>query len=198
MTGSQPVFYRSLKAVEETYLITTDLFSLISITSKIIKHVIVSSMWQHIDNYNLINNNQHGFRKRFSTTTQLLDVIHQATKFLAKQQTYHLVSFDFAKAFNKVPHHFLIHKIKFYKFDEKVVNWIEIWLSDRNARVEVNNTRSQTFKITQGSPQPGVKGEPPFLFKSTPPPPRLYLVKEIAVLVSKYVSTPYYFKLNRI
>ena len=46
-----------------------------SITSKMIEHIIVSSMWQNIDKYNLINNNQHGFHKRFSTTTQLLDVI---------------------------------------------------------------------------------------------------------------------------
>ena len=83
-----------------------------------IEHIIVSSMWQHIGNYNLVNNNEHGLCKRFSTITQLLDIIHLATKALAEQQTYHLVSFDFAKAFDKVSHHLLIHKMKFYKFEE--------------------------------------------------------------------------------
>ena len=136
--------------------------SLTSITSKIIEHIISSSMWQHLSSFNLLSDNQHGFRKHFSTTTQLLDVTHFASKALAERREYHIVSFDFAKAFDKVPHQLLIHKLKAYRFDTGTLKWIEAWLRNRASVVQVNGYTSHNFSIKSGVPQGSVLG--PLLF----------------------------------
>ena len=60
---------------------------------------------------------------------------------------YHIVSFDFVKAFdNKVPHHLLLHnKLRVYRFHENVIKWIEGWLLKRASVVIVNGVSSRSF-----------------------------------------------------
>jgi hypothetical protein len=132
--------------------------SLTSIPSKLIEHIIVSSMWKHINNNKIIKSSQHGFRKNFSTTTQLLHVLHHASESLSRRLDYHLVSFDFAKAFDKVPHNLLVHKLKAYKFSSQVVNWVEEWLRDRTSVVTINDQVSHQFSVVSGVPQGSVLG----------------------------------------
>ena len=83
--------------------------SLTSLCSKIIEHIIVSSMWKHINKNNIIIENQHGFRKGYNTTTQLLHFTHVSAKAINEKQDFHIISFDFAKAFDKVPHKLIVY-----------------------------------------------------------------------------------------
>jgi retron-type reverse transcriptase len=136
--------------------------SLTSIVSKSIEHIISSAMWEHIDKNNLVTNRQHGFRKGLNTTTQLLHVAHNATKRLDQKTPHHLVSFDFAKAFDKVPHNLLIHKLTNYRFSTQVTNWIREWLRGRTSKVTVNGQLSQSINVSSGVPQGSVLG--PLLF----------------------------------
>ena len=78
--------------------------SLTCILCKLLEHVICSRMWCHINDYGIIKENQHGFRKSLNTTTQLLHVTHRAAEALDRKRDYHIVSFDFTKAFARVPH----------------------------------------------------------------------------------------------
>ena len=73
--------------------------SLTSLSCKILEHVVAGYMWQYIEINQLLNDNQHGFRKYFSTTTQLLHVVHNAARALDNRKAHHLISFDFAKAY---------------------------------------------------------------------------------------------------
>ena len=60
-----------------TPLQITDLrISLISICCKILEHIIYSGISHHLEEHNVIRNEQHGFRSGCSCETQLLITIH--------------------------------------------------------------------------------------------------------------------------
>jgi len=88
----------------------------------------------------LFNNNQYGFIKGRSTTTQLLKILDDWTDYL-EDGLIDIIYADFAKAFDKVPHKRLIHKLKTYNIDENVVQWIMAFLTNRKQKVKVNMVR---------------------------------------------------------
>jgi len=69
---------------------------------------------------------------------------------------------DLEKAFDKVPHKLLIHKLKAYNLDPQVVEWIISFLSNRKHRIRLNNTFSEWKQVISGIPQGSILG--PLLF----------------------------------
>jgi hypothetical protein len=53
------------------------------------------------------------------------------TKILDKGGKIDSIYMDFMKAFDKVPHRRLLHKMHRYKISEKVIKWVESFLSNR-------------------------------------------------------------------
>ena len=68
-----PIFKKGDKHQASNYMPV----SLSSITCKLLEHIIHSSIMKHFDQHKILNDNQHGFRKKRSCETQLLSTIQK-------------------------------------------------------------------------------------------------------------------------
>ena len=66
---------------------------------------------KHLETNGILHHRQHGFRHNHSCETQLISLVHDLTyNYDAGMQT-DLISMDFAKAFDTVPHQRLMYKL---------------------------------------------------------------------------------------
>ncbi len=73
-----------------------------------------------------------------------------------------MIVLDFCKAFDKVPHERLLHKLNHYGIGGKTYKWIRTFLTQRSQSVILEDIYSSKVHVTSGVPQGRVLG--PFLF----------------------------------
>ena len=102
--------------------------SITSVASKLLEHIIHRHVMKHLELHNMLTDSQHEFRAKRSTETQLIQIIHYISKSLDKKETVYVAILDFNKAFDKVPHKRLIHKLNYYGISGSIATWIETFL----------------------------------------------------------------------
>ena len=137
--------------------------SLISITCKVIEHIVHSSVMGHFDRNKILTNAQHGFRKKRSCEFQLIVTIHDIASKLERDSQVDIVLLDFAKTFDKVPHHRLLHKLEYYGVNPKTNRWIHSFLENRKQSVILEGTVSKQVPGLSGVLQGTVLGPLQFL-----------------------------------
>ena len=106
---------------------------------------------------------QHGFQSQRSCETQLVQFVHDIISNLdgtvnrGHKQT-DLIIMDFAKAFDKVPHRRLLHKLDYYGIRGSTHKWINSWLSGRTQQVVLDGQASDPVPVLSGVPQGSVLG----------------------------------------
>ena len=136
--------------------------SLTSICCKLLEHIIYTHIFSHLNEYQILCDNQHGFRQGRSCETQLLLTINDLAKNLDNNLQTDVMFLDFAKAFDKVDHSCLIHKLQNYGIRGNLLSWLENFLTQRTQCVIIDGYCSSTTNVTSGVPQGSVLA--PLLF----------------------------------
>ena len=137
----------------------------ISLTSHIIKvfeRIIRKQLVDHLEDNNIMNPNQHGFRSGQSCLSQLLAQYDLVLRQMEEGKNIDVIYLDFAKAFDKVDHGILIHKLRDIGISGKLGIWLNDFLTDRSQSVVINGTTTEPFEVMSGVPQGTVLG--PILF----------------------------------
>ena len=136
--------------------------SLLPVIGKIIERVIQNQLVEYLKSNNLMSNEQHGFRKNHSTVTCLLEMTEDIRDNFDKGKISGIVAIDLSKAFDTIRHKVLLKKLKTLNLANDTITWFKSYLSGRQQRVKINETKSQPGTVEYGVPQGSILG--PLLF----------------------------------
>ena len=122
LTDVSPIFKKGAKNLAENY--------------RLLEKMIKDKIMNHLTQEKLLSSNQHGFVNGRSTVTQLLNYLDTAAEAIAEGKVVDLIYFDFAKAFDTIPHQRFLKKLEgydikngldhFYRIDISLWKWI-VW-----------------------------------------------------------------------
>ena len=136
--------------------------SILPAFSKIFERIIYNRMLANIDKYNILTEQQYGFRKGRSTSLALIDLFDKVTSAIDNKKFTIGLFLDLSKAFDTVDHDILFSKLVHYGFRGLILDWLKSYLSNRTQFVDYNGHYSETQQIICGVPQGSILG--PLLF----------------------------------
>ena len=138
--------------------------SLTSVCCKLMETFIKNALYKHLIDNNILSKEQFGFVSGRNTITQLLVTINDWMQNLDENIDVDAAYMDFRKAFDTVPHQRLLTKLKNYNINGPILSWITSFLNNRSQFVKINNSVSDSLKVTSGVPQGSVLGPTLFIY----------------------------------
>lgn len=132
--------------------------SLLSSLSKVFERSINTRILEHLDEHNVIPEEQFGFRRGHSTVYQLQRVTNNIKRNKAVSKSTIMAFLDIEKAFDSVWHNGLIHKLVFSQIPTYLVKIISSYLNQRSCRVFLQGTLSDVYNASAGVPQGSILG----------------------------------------
>ena len=113
---------------------------------------------QYLTSFNILCNNQYGFRKNHSTGFALIDLYDKISTAFDRGEFAVSIFLDLSKAFDTVDHAILLDKLKHYGIRGLALGWIRSYFSNRMQYVEFNGHHSARMEISCGVPQGSILG----------------------------------------
>jgi hypothetical protein len=136
--------------------------SILPILSKIIERHVHQALYKYLTRYELLSQDQSGFRSLHSCATSLT---HLVNKWYAALDTGNIIgclSVDLRRAFDVLSHDILLQKLEIYRFNDLSLRWFSSYLSDRQQSVKISDVMSSFSCIKHGVPQGSILG--PLMF----------------------------------
>ena len=99
--------------------------------SKIFEKVFYNRLSNYLSKFNILCDNQYGFRKGYSTSFALIDLYDTISLSLDINEFAVGIFMDLSKAFETVNYEILYIKLKHYGICGTALEWIKSYLSDR-------------------------------------------------------------------
>ena len=136
--------------------------SILSAVSKVMEKAIFKHTFNFIRDNNLLHTLQSDCMPGHSTTHQLVHLYHVFSEALDNKQKGRLVFGDISKAFDRVWHAGVIHKLNNFGITGELNSWFSSYLFERKQRVVLDGFTSSYGGLQAGVPQGSVLG--PLLF----------------------------------
>ena len=137
--------------------------SLLSVVSKVFEKLVNNRIVDHLEKCGLFSNFQYGFRSSRSTADLLTVVSDRIARAFNRSGATRAVALDIAKAFDRVWHAGLLHKLKSYGISGQIFGLISSFLSNRRLWVVLHEKSSQENPVNAGVPQGSILGPTLFL-----------------------------------
>ena len=137
--------------------------SILPVFSKFLEKVVYKRLYIFLIKYNILFDNQYGFRKNHSTALALLHYLYDTLANAIDNKEYTMgVFIDLSKAFDTANQEILLAKLQHYRIRGTPLKWFVSYLSGREQFVNFNGYCFSYKLVKCGVPQGSVLG--PLLF----------------------------------
>ena len=140
--------------------------SLLSVVSKVFEKLVNNRIVDHLENCGLFCDFQYGFTS--SQSIQINSILltvasDRIARVFNRSEATRAAVLDISKAFNRVWHAGLLHKLKSYGISGQIFGLISSFISNRHLRVVLDGKSSQEYPVNAGVPEGSILGPTLFL-----------------------------------